>query len=212
MTLPMDENPYAAPRGALQGEPRLPPLPGWSAARLRLLGWLGLASALGALVVMLLSLPFGGGMLHATGYAYWLGLITVLLGDYLLLRFKSFVEARFAARGLSWPVWLCILLSLLLEVADPFLESSFHAFGWSALFFGLALIVYGGLTVWLGVRLRKVSGAYRALRVMAWLLIAGGLMLASLILALPAMLPLLGASLAQSRVFFRGCAEVRAQR
>lgn len=164
---------------------------GWSSARLRLLGWLGLASALGTLVVILLSLPLGGGMLHAAGYAYWLGLITVLLGDYLLLRFKSFVEARFAAHGLGWPVWLCILQSLLLEATDPFLEPSFRAFDWPTLFFGLALIFYGGLTVWLGVRLQKVRGAYRALRVMAWLLIVGGLMLTSLILALPAMLPLL---------------------
>lgn len=208
----MDENPYAAPRGALLDDTAAPPLPDWTSAQLRVLGWLSLASTLGALVVMLLSLAMLGPTGHAAAYAYWLGLVVVLLGDYLLLRLKSFIEARFAAHGLGWPVWLTIGLSLLLEAADPFLGYSSRQPGWQALFFGLALIVYGALTVWLGVRLLKVPGAYRALRHMAWLLIIGGLMLASLILALPAMLPLLGASLMLALVFFKASAELQGQR
>ncbi|WP_413247505.1 hypothetical protein [Pseudomonas sp. Z8(2022)] len=46
---------------------------------------------------------------------------------------------------------------------------------------------------------------------MAWLDIVGGLMLASVLLMLLALLPLLGAGVTLMLVFFRGAAEVRAK-
>lgn len=208
----MDENPYAPPRGVLHEQQMPAPLPGWSSAQLRVLGWLGLAFVLVALVAILLSLPIGGGGMHAAGYANGLGLMTALLGGYLSLRLKRFIEVRFAGRALGGPVWLCILLGLLLGGAGSSLDRSSQWSGWLPVLHGLGLIGFGVAAVWLGVRLLGVSGVYRALRVMAWLLIAGGLMLASLRLTLPATLCLLGAGLAQARVFFRGCAQASERR
>ncbi|MBN7823530.1 hypothetical protein, partial [Bowmanella yangjiangensis] len=66
-------------------------------------------------------------------------------------------------------------------------------------------------TAWLGIRLLKVACPYPALRVMAWLDIVGGVMLASVILALLAVLPLLGAGVALMRVFFSAAAELPGQ-
>lgn len=202
-----DDNPYAPPRGALLDAPGAPPMPGWSSAQLRVLGWLALATVLGTLVIVLLSFS---GLIRVRGvaaYANWLGLILVLLGNYLLLRLKSFAEARFAARGLGWPVWLSVALGLLLEAAALLFESAPLA-AWQAWLYAAALIGYGGLLVWLGVRLLAAPGAFKALRGMGWLAIAGGLMLASLVLAAQAVLPLLGAHLALALVFFRGASEL----
>ena len=46
---------------------------------------------------------------------------------------------------------------------------------------------------------------------MAWLELIGGLMLASVVLAVVAMLPLIGASIATAWVFFQAAAEQRRQ-
>ncbi|MDV7212465.1 hypothetical protein [Azotobacter beijerinckii] len=203
-----DDNPYAPPRGALLDAPDAPPMPGWSSAQLRVLGCLGLATVLGSLVSALLSL---GGLIRMPGvalYGDWLGLSLVLLGNYLLLRLKGFAEARFAARGLAGPVWLSVALGLLLEAAALSFEPAPLA-SWKAWLYAAGLIGYGGLLVWLGVRLLAVPGGFQALRGAGWLAIAGGLMLASLVFAAQAMLPLLGAQLALARVFFRGAAELR---
>ena len=48
-----------------------------------------------------------------------------------------------------------------------------------------------------------------SLKVMAWLDIVGGLMLASVLLMLVALLPLLGAGVALMLVFFKGAAELQ---
>ncbi|GLK59591.1 hypothetical protein ACFS3C_07250 [Azotobacter vinelandii] len=203
-----DDNPYAPPREALLASPGVPPMPDWSPAQLWVLGWLALAMVLGTLVIMLLS--FGGftRMRGVALYANWLGLALVLLGNYLLLRLKGFVEARFAARGLGWPVWLCVVLGLLLEVVALRFEPGPLA-DWLAWLYAVALVGYGGLLVWLGARLLGVPEAFRALYGMGWLVIAGGLMLASLVLATQAALPLMGAYAVLARVFFRGAAELR---
>ncbi|MFB8831419.1 hypothetical protein ACE0DR_24195 [Azotobacter sp. CWF10] len=148
-------------------------MPGWSSAQLRVLGWLALATVLGTLVIMLLSF---GGLTRVRGvalYANWLGLLLVLLGNYLLLRLKGFAEARFAARGLGWPVWLSVALGLLLEVAALLFEAGPLA-SWQAWLYAAGLIGYGGLLVWLGVRLLAVPEAFKALYGAGWLMIAGG--------------------------------------
>ncbi|MFD1693338.1 hypothetical protein ACFSHR_23375 [Azotobacter chroococcum] len=137
-----------------------PPMPGWSSAQLRVLGWLALATVLGTLVIVLLSFSGLTRVRGVAAYANWLGLILVLLGNYLLLRLKSFAEARFAARGLGWPVWLSVALGLLLEAAALLFESAPLA-AWQAWLYAAALIGYGGLLVWLGVRLLAAPGPSR---------------------------------------------------
>ena len=175
-----DDNPYAPPRGALLDTPGAPPMPGWSSAKLRVLGWLALATVLGTLVIVLLSFSGLTRVRGVAAYANWLGLILVLLGNYLLLRLEAAALLFESAPLAAWQAWL----------------------------YAAALIGYGGLLVWLGVRLLATPGAFKALRGMGWLAIAGGLMLASLVLAAQAVLPLLGAHLALALVFFRGASEL----
>ncbi|MBH3342056.1 hypothetical protein I5L51_23375 [Pseudomonas mendocina] len=208
------DNPYRAPQADLLEWAGVQALPGWSARQLRVLGWLALVSVLiNTLVVALL---FAGALLDAQeaellfAYTDWLGLVLVLLGCYLLLRFKAFAEARFAARNLSAPVWAVLLVSLLMELADVlFGEQLFAGLDWQTLSYMALLCLMGSCTTWLGIRLLKLEYPYRSLKVMAWLDIVGGLMLASVLLMLLALLPLLGAGVALMGVFFKGAAELR---
>jgi len=208
------DNPYSAPQVELLDAAPVHRLPGWSARQLRILGWLALVSVLAnALVVSLLFagalLPQDDAQLLLT-YTGWLSLALVLLGCYLLLRFKAFAEARFAARRLSVPVWAVVVLSLLLEWADLLLgEQLFGGLDWQTLSYMALLCLMGGCTTWLGVRLLRLEFPYPALKVMAWLNIVGGLMLASVLLMLLALLPLLGAGVALMLVFFKGAAELQ---
>lgn len=208
------DNPYSAPQVDLLGAAPAPPLRGWSVRQLQVLGWLALVSVLANTLVV--GLLLAGSLLaeHEVrllmAYTDWLSLALVLLGCYLLLRLKAFAEARFAAANLGLPIWLLVAVSLLLEVADMlFGERLFTALDWPTLSYVALLCVMGGCTAWLGLRLLKIDHPYPALRVMAWLDIAGGLMLASVVLMLLAVLPLLGAGVALMLVFFRGAAELR---
>ncbi|WP_313514739.1 hypothetical protein [Pseudomonas sp.] len=209
----MEENPYGAPQVALVDEQRGLKLPGWSVAQLELLGWLSLVSVIGTLVLLIMA--FIGGMTAQAGlerYSDWLGLVLVLLGDYLLLRLNSFAQARFDARGLTAPVWTVVVLSLLMEAFDlAFGNQSFTHFSWDTLVYFGFLFAFGASSAWYGIRLLKVQNVYPVFRLMAWLEIVGGLMMATLVLMLLGMLPLLGATLAMMVVFFKGAAEVRAQ-
>jgi hypothetical protein len=191
-------------------------LPGWSVRQLQVLGWLALVSVLAN--TLLVGLLFAGSLLEAHEaellftFTDWLGLMLVLLGCYLLLRLKAFAEARFAARNLSLPVWAVLTGSLLLELADLlFGEQLFTAPGWQTLSYMALLCLTGISTAWLGIRLLSLQYPYPALKVMAWLDIVGGLMLASVLLTLLALLPLLGAGVTLMLVFFRGAAEMRAK-
>lgn len=206
----MDENPYAAPRVDVLEPATVPRLPGWSAGHLRLLGWLSLISVLASLVLLLLALREAA--LAETGrrLADWLGLTLILLGNYLLLCLKGFAEARFAASGLAWPVWLMVVLGLLLEGldfwygAELFSRPDLWGFGYLGL-----MTVYGVATLWLGVRLLQVENVYPAFRLLAWLNVAGGLLMASVVLVLVAIIPMLGSSLVLMAVFWHGAAEQR---
>ncbi len=183
---------------------------GWSSARLRLLGWLALIAVFGTLVIVLLSFSGFNRTRGLALYADWLGLSLLVLGNYLLLRLKGFAEERFTARGLDWPVWLSVALGLLLEAVTLLFEPGALGF-WETGLHTVALIGYGVLLVWLGVRLLAAPGAFGALRALGWLVVAAGLLLASLAFAVQALLPLLGAQLALARVFFRGASELRAR-
>ena len=206
----MNENPYAAPQASVVERAPVPRLPGWSAGQLRLLGWLSLISVFASLVLLVLALGEEAVGEQGKRLADWLGLALMLLGSYLLLCLKGFAEARFTAKGLSWPVWLMVLGGLLLELLDfLFGAVMFESFNPQGISYLLLMALYGAATLWLGVRLLRVENVYPALRLLAWLNIAGGLLMASVVLVLLAIVPLLGSSLALMLVFWRGAAEQR---
>lgn len=208
----MDQNnPYAAPQVTLVDAQGPQTLTGWSVGQLQVLGWLCLLSILSTLVALAASLLVGsetGSAGEMTGNG--LSLFSTVLGCYLLLRLRAFLEQRFGARGLFVPIGVIVLFSLLAEALDLLWgESILSSLGWQTLvFFGVVLLL-GLATLWLGVALMKVENAYPALRVMAWMEIVGGVMFASVILVLLAIIPLLGGSLAMALVFFRGANELK---
>ncbi|MEO4048309.1 hypothetical protein AAFN46_14640 [Pseudomonas sp. CAU 1711] len=204
------DNPYAAPQVALVDAQAPQQLPGWSPGQLRLLGWLcllSIASTLAALVAAVLASEQPGSVADMAGD--WLSLLSTLLGCYLLLRLRVFLEQRFAAKGLRWPTGLIIFFSLLTELLDWLWGDAILAsLGWQTLSFFAAVLLLGVTMLWLGVVLLRVQDPYPSLRVMAWLEIAGGVMFTSVILILIAIIPLLAASLAMALVFFRGASEL----
>lgn len=208
------DNPYSAPQVELLDRAPDLSLPGWSVRQLQLLGWLAMASVLANTLVV--GLLFASSLLEADEanllmlYTDWLSLALVLLGCYLMLRFKAFAEARFAARRLHVPIWALVVVTLLLEVADMlFAEGLFTGLDWQTISYVVLLCVMGACTTWLGLRLLKIEYPYPALKVMAWLDIVGGLMLASVLLMLLAIVPLLGAGVTLMLVFFKGAGELR---
>ena len=197
-------NPYAAPQVALVDAQAPQSLPGWSPSQLRLQGWLNLVSLVCTLVGI--GLAFVPDLLALSD---WLGAATTLLGCYLVLRLKAFLQARFDARGLDWPVWASVVLGIVLEGVQLYWGDAelteFNAP--SFLYFGL-LALLGLVVLWLGIVLLKVENAYPVLRVLAWLEIASGVMVASVVLLVVGVLPLLAAMVATALVFFQGAKEL----
>ncbi len=119
---------------------------------------------------------------------------------------STWSESRFRGPSLAWPVWLSILLTLLgegwslLAVTDDALQG----WNWQALVYFALLALIGATTLWLGLRLLKQENLYPSLRIMAWLDIAGGAMLASVLLLVLAVLPLLAATVAMALACWRG--------
>ncbi|WP_083659459.1 hypothetical protein [Pseudomonas sp. PA1(2017)] len=209
--MPSEINPYAAPQVTLVEEAPVRPQDGWSVTQLRLLGWLSLLSAVGALVSI--------GVAGASGYfadrwlaqvSQWLSPALELLGVYLLLRLKRFAEQRFQAENLTSPVMAVAVLGMLLSCMELVLGEATSEPGTPMLiYFGL-MWVYGGLLVWMGIRMRKVQNAYPAFTMLAWMNIVGGLMVATVILIVLAIAPLLGTAVAMAFVFFKAARELKA--
>ncbi|WP_394558215.1 hypothetical protein [Aquipseudomonas alcaligenes] len=198
-------NPYASPQVALVDAQAPRPLDGWNPGQLRLLGWLNLAYLVATLVVIGLAFVES---LVAIGD--WLSVAATLLGSYLALRLKAFLQARFAARGLDWPVWLSVVLSVALELAQLYWgETALAEFSVpSYIYFG-GLAVLGLVILWLGIVLLKVIEPYPSLRALAWLNVASGVLVASVILLVVGILPMLAAMVASALVFFRGASELQ---
>lgn len=208
------DNPYKASLVELIDDLPVRQLPGWSVRQLQVLGWLALMSALGS--ALMLGVIFASGWLgqaeleQVERFTRWLGLLLMLLGNYLLLRLKSFIEQRFVARGLSWPIWTLVVLALLGGVMDFMVGGQVFKVPSVLTIAYLGVMVLMGLGItWFGVRLLKVRLAYASLRIMAWLSIASGLMFASVLLLPLALLPALAVCVAQGLVFFRGARELR---
>lgn len=209
----MDENPYAPPQVELL-QPEAPrPLPEWSAGQLRLLGWLSLVGFLGNLMLLLGAVSIGWfGVELPVAFTDWSGLSLVLLGSYVSLRFKAFAEARFAAIGLTWPTWVVVVSSVLLQVWLMAVGERLASFGWEAALYGAGMVLCGVGCIWLGVRLVKVPDSYPAFRVVAGSILVTGVMLASLLLAAFSSLPALVSVVATALVFFRGARELEGGR
>lgn len=198
------DNPYATPEARLIESAGFP-TERWSAGRLWLLASLTLAALAGSLA--LVTILLGAHALAARSLAStaaWLGLLLGLLNAYLLIRFKALVEDSFDVATLAWPVWLCVGTGLLLEAVEFLLGGHWRLAksSWGVAYYGV-LILNGLGIAWLGLRLCRAPDAWPSLRAMGWLSLTGGLMLASLILLVPAGLPLLGAQLAMALVFMR---------
>ncbi|WP_330114148.1 hypothetical protein SA496_16395 [Pseudomonas sp. JS3066] len=205
----MEENPYAAPRVELVEDAGPRQMNGWTPGHLRLLGWLSLACAVCTLILTGVALAAGATEDPLmTRLSDWIGVALTLLGCYLLIRLKLFAEARFSADGLAPPVWAVIIGSLAIEGLDFLMGDASTEPGWPMLFYFGAVAVLGALTGWLGVRLLKVQNAYPAFRVMGWLDLVGGIMMATIVLMLLGLLPLIAGNLAMMLVFFRGAREL----
>lgn len=205
----MDENPYAAPRVDLVEDAGPRQMNGWTPGSLRLLGWLSLVSALGTLVIS--GLAVAAGITEdprLVSLSDWIGMALTFLGCYLLIRFKLFAEARFSADGLTLPVWAVIVASLGIEALDLLMGDAGTEPGRSMLLYFGVIALLGALTAWFGVRLLKVQNVYPAFRVMAWLDLVGGIMLATIVLMMLGLLPLIASSVAMMLVFFRGAREL----
>lgn len=202
------DNPYAAPKAELLESEQLPQLDDWSPVRLRLLGWLEWASMLGSLVVIALSFS---GMPTARVLNDWFSPAVTLLSCFLLLRLKAFIEARFAARGLGWPVWLNLLLGIALEALQSLLGDRLGRSDALGLIYFALLVFLGVAILWLGVALLRVRQGYAVLRLMGWLQVIGGVAVTTVVLFVVALLPLLAASAAAALVFFQGARELERQ-
>ncbi|WP_375739596.1 hypothetical protein [Pseudomonas boanensis] len=209
----MDENPYAAPQVELVENAGPRQMLGWSPEQFRLLGWLSLVSVVGTLVLTGLAAASGAMQSDAMPTsADWLSAALTLLGCYLLIQLKRFAEARFSAVGLGWPVWAVVVASLLVELLDFVLGDASLEPGWSMLLYFGVLALSGALTTWMAVCLLKVQNAYPVFRVMAWLDLAGGILLATVILMLLALFPLIAASAAMMLVFFKAAGELEGRK
>lgn len=205
----MDENPYATPQVELVEEAATRQMNGWTPGHLRLLAWLSLVCAASTLILTGLAVAAGATEDPLmTRLSDWFGVALTLLGCYLLIRFKLFAEARFAAEDLAPPVWAVIVGSLAIEALGFLLGEASTEPGWPMLFYFGAVALLGALTAWLGVRLLKIQNAYPALRVMGWLDLVGGIMMATIVLMMLGLLPLIAANLALMLVFFRGAREL----
>lgn len=205
----MDENPYAAPRVDLVEDAGPRRMNGWTPGQLRLLAWLCLVSGVGTLALVGLAVAAGATEDPLmTRFSDWLGAALTLLGCYLLIRLKLFAEARFSAEGLAPPVWAVVGLSLGVELMDFLMGDATTEPGWPMVFYFAVIAVLGALTAWLGVRLLKVQNAYPAFRVMGWLDLVGGVMMATIVLMMLGLFPLVAANIAMMLVFFRGAREL----
>ncbi|MDH4554814.1 hypothetical protein E8F11_06420 [Pseudomonas sp. BN417] len=206
----MDENPYAAPRVELVEDVGTRQMNGWSPRQLGVLAWLSLVCVVGTLT--LTGLAVAAGALEdplMIRLSDWLSVALTLLGCYLLIRLKLFAEARFAAEGLAPPVWAVIIGSLVVEVLDFLMGDASTQPGWPMLLYFGVIAVLGALTAWLAVRMLKVQNAYPAFRVMAWLNLVGGIMMATIVLMLLGLLPLIASNVAMMLVFFRAARELQ---
>ncbi|KAF1068467.1 MAG: hypothetical protein GAK45_01354 [Pseudomonas citronellolis] len=210
----MDHNPYAAPRVELVEAP-LPATfldPRWTPGHLRVMAGLSLAALLADLVLLLASWLAGSQSdTPLAHYIQWLDALCTLLGCFLSWRATGFLVARFAARGLRWPMWLSIGLALIIQgytlAFDHQLDGAMNV----QLLGLMVLFVPSGLVaLWYGIVLLRISLAYPSVKVLGWFDTLGGLCLASILLFIPGTLLATAGLLPMALMFLRGAREAAA--
>lgn len=210
----MEENPYAAPKVELvdQSTPGAFTQGRWNPGRLRLLAGLSLALLLCDLVLFGLSFaaPLVGSPVWQR-YELWMGALCTLLGCFVLWRSKLFLEDRFAARGLGWPVWLSIVLAVVMQVYSVLFDAQLSGEINGALMGFMGMFVPVGIvTLWYGICLLRIGLPYPSVKVLGWLEVASGLCLLSVVLFLPGTLLAVVALLPLALMFLRGARELEA--
>ena len=210
----MEQNPYAAPKVELldKGVPGAFLAGRWSPGHLRLLGCLSLALLLCNLVLFALSFAAA---LHESStwqrYELWVGVLSTVLGCFLLWRTRGFLEDRFSARGLAWPVGLSIAVALVMQVYslvfDEQLSGEFNGplMGFMGLF-----VPTGIATLWYGIRLLRIELPYPSVKVMGWLEVSSGVCLLSVLLFLPGTALAMASLLPLALMFLRAARELEA--
>ncbi|MCG8907467.1 hypothetical protein [Pseudomonas sp. DP-17] len=208
----MEQNPYAAPKVELvdQSAPGAFLAGRWNPGHLRLLGWLSLALLLCDVVLFVLSFAAA---LHESStwqrYELWVGVLSTVLGCFLLWRTRSFLEDRFNARGLAWPVGLSIATALVMQVYSLIFDEQLSGEFNGALMGFMGLFVPTGVvTLWYGVRLLKIELPYPSVKVMGWLEVASGVCLLSVLLFLPGTALAMASLLPLALMFLRAAREL----
>ena len=102
-----------------------------------------------------------------------------------------------------------MVLSVALELAQLYWgDTALAEFGVPSFIYFGGLAVLGLVILWLGIVLLKVENAYPLLRTLAWLNVASGVLVASVILLVIGILPMLAAMVASALVFFQGAKEL----
>lgn len=210
----MEQNPYAAPKVELvdQSTPGAFFSGRWSPARLRLLGGLSLALLLCNLVLFVLSFAATSHDSPAwQRYELWVGVLSTVLGCFLLWRTRHFLEDRFRARGLAWPVGLSITLGVVMQIYGLIFDEQLSGEFNSALMGFMAMFVPSGIvTLWYGIRLLKIDLPFPSVKVMAWLEVFSGACLLSVVLFLPGTALAVASLLPLALMFLRAARELDA--
>ncbi|MBB4862301.1 hypothetical protein HNP46_001139 [Pseudomonas nitritireducens] len=208
----MEENPYAAPKVELVDQSAPGAFLGgrWSPGHLRLLAGLSLALLLCNVVLFVLS--FAAALHESTTwqrYELWVGVLSTVLGCFLLWRARRFLEDRFNARGLAWPVGLSIAIALVMQVYSLIFDEQLSGEFNGALMGFMALFVPTGIvTLWYGVRLLKIELPYPSVKIMGWLEVSSGVCLLSVLLFLPGTALAMASLLPLALMFLRAAREL----
>lgn len=208
----MEQNPYAAPKVELvdQSTPGAFVNGRWNSSRLRLLA--GLSFALLLCDLVLFGLSFAAQLTESPAwqrYELWMGALCTLLGCFILWRSKLFLEDRFAAQGLAWPVALSILLAVVMQIYSIVFDGQLSGELNAALIGFMGMFVPSGIvTLWYGIRLLKIGLPYPSVKVLGWLEVASGVCLLSVLLFLPGTLLAVAAMLPLALMFLRGAREL----
>ncbi|QRY76966.1 hypothetical protein JVX91_15225 [Pseudomonas sp. PDNC002] len=208
----MEQNPYAAPQVDLVDDSTPGDFRngGWSAGRLRLLAGLSVGLLLGNLAQLFLSLTSSlKNMPLWERYELWVGTLCTILGCFLLWRTRTFLEDRFRARGLGWPVGLSIAIGIVMQVYGMVFDGQLNGELNGALMGLMALFVPSGIvTLWYGVRLLKIELPYPSLKIMGWLEVFSGICLLSVLLFLLGTVLAMASLLPMALMFLRAAREL----
>ncbi|KPK56417.1 MAG: hypothetical protein AMS22_01120 [Thiotrichales bacterium SG8_50] len=211
-----DENPFKPPCSPLVDEhvpdsfisgaltPRQLGTAGWLS-----LGYavLGVPYAVSSLSGAVSDAPFMAGLMDAMTVAL------TLVWVHLLLVLRRLLESRFALSGIAKYINSAISLTVVLTVLSLFLgDEAASELGAAFIAFVILLVPYGVVMALLGWRILSIQHPYDYLRPFAWITVASGVLMATVVLVVLSMvLDVISAGLL-GLVFFRAQKELNACR